>query len=118
MNTPLKPHVNPTLMTKCIMILDMTPVKFMLKKWRKKHEKRRHHPHGAGGLGGAAVTTEREQQLLNCINILTENYAKTIWEREALQRKLWSYEKHGVTCQTFGHVVGACAECNTHGEAL
>jgi hypothetical protein len=36
---------------------------------------------------------------------------------QALQAKVRRYEKHGVTCQTFGHVVGACAECNTHSEA-
>lgn len=39
-------------------------------------------------------------------------------EIEAMKAKLASYEAHGVTCQTFGHVVGACAECNTHGESV
>lgn len=38
-------------------------------------------------------------------------------EIEALKAKLAAYEAHGVTCQTFGHVVGACAECNTHEES-
>lgn len=38
-------------------------------------------------------------------------------EIEALKARLAAYEANGVTCQTFGHVVGACAECNTHEES-
>ncbi len=64
------------------------------------------------------MTKEREQQLLNCIAMLTQNHAETIGELEALKRKIEIYQKHGVTCQTYGHVVGACAECNTHNEEL
>lgn len=58
-----------------------------------------------------------EQKLVAAIRAGTEQIAALVWERDELQKKVWRYEKHGVTCQTYGHVVGACAECNTHGEA-
>ena len=31
---------------------------------------------------------------------------------EAAESQLAIYEKHGVTCQTFGHKLTGCAECN------
>lgn len=31
---------------------------------------------------------------------------------EAAEAQLAIYEKHGVTCQTFGHKLTGCAECN------
>lgn len=33
-------------------------------------------------------------------------------EIERLRKQLTIYEKHGVTCQTFGHKLTGCAECN------
>ena len=33
-------------------------------------------------------------------------------EIERLRQQLAVYEKHGVTCQTFGHKLTGCAECN------
>lgn len=62
------------------------------------------------------MTKEREQQLLNCIAMLTQNHARTIAELEEATRKIEIYQKNGVTCQTYGHTVGNCAECNTHDE--
>ena len=38
-------------------------------------------------------------------------------EIESLQQQLEIYEKHGVTCQTFGHTLTGCAECNRDDDA-
>ena len=35
---------------------------------------------------------------------------------KTLEDKVRNYELHGVTCQTYGHTVGNCSECNTHEE--
>lgn len=35
---------------------------------------------------------------------------------KTLEDKVKTYESHGVTCQTYGHTVGNCSECNTHSE--
>jgi len=35
---------------------------------------------------------------------------------KALEDKVKNYELNGVTCQTYGHTVGNCSECNTHYE--
>lgn len=60
---------------------------------------------------------EHIDRLMSCIRTMTKQCATLIHERDELQKKVWRYEKNGVTCQTYGHVVGACAECNTHEEA-
>ena len=38
-------------------------------------------------------------------------------EVDRLQQQLAIYEKHGVTCQTFGHKLTGCAECNRDDDA-
>lgn len=35
---------------------------------------------------------------------------------KTLEDKVNQYELNGVTCQTYGHTVGNCSECNTHDE--
>lgn len=60
---------------------------------------------------------DETQHLKACIRALTKQCASLIQEREELQKKVWSYEKQGATCQTLGHGVDSRAECNTHGEA-
>jgi hypothetical protein len=48
-----------------------------------------------------------------CIQSLTDQCAVLIQERDELQKQLWLYEKHGVTCQTYGNKVeSTCSECN------
>ena len=48
------------------------------------------------------VDPERGQRCVNAITVLKESLAQP--------------EQPTVTCQIYGHVVGACAECNTHNE--
>jgi hypothetical protein len=36
---------------------------------------------------------------------------------KTLEDKVKNYASHGVTCQTYGHTVGNCSECNTHDES-
>ena len=56
-----------------------------------------------------------KQALLACIRSLTDQCATLIQERDELQKQVWRYEKHGVTCQTYGHKVeSSCSECNVH----
>jgi hypothetical protein len=55
------------------------------------------------------------QKYLTCIRALTDQCAALIWERDELQKQVWRYEKHGVTCQTYGHKIdSSCSECNVH----
>jgi hypothetical protein len=53
-----------------------------------------------------------EQGPVACIRALTEQCAALVWERDELQKQVWRYEKHGVTCQTYRHHVQGCGECN------
>lgn len=41
---------------------------------------------------------------------------KLLTHIKTLEDKVKNYEAHGVTCQTYGHTVGNCSECNTHSE--
>ena len=55
------------------------------------------------------------EESVACIRSLTEQCAALVWERDELQKQVWRYEKHGVTCQTYGHKVeSSCSECNVH----
>jgi hypothetical protein len=54
-----------------------------------------------------------EQEPVTAIRLLTEQCAALIRERDELQKQVWRYERHGVTCQTYRHKVEqSCAECN------
>jgi len=54
-----------------------------------------------------------EQEPVTAIRLLTEQCAALIRERDELQKQVWRYEQHGVTCQTYRHKVEqACSECN------
>lgn len=53
------------------------------------------------------------QEPVTAIRLLTEQCAALIRERDELQKQVWRYERHGVTCQTYRHKVEqSCAECN------
>lgn len=55
------------------------------------------------------------QEPVACIRSLTDQCAALIKERDELQKQVWRYEKHGVTCQTYGDKVeSSCSECNVH----
>lgn len=59
--------------------------------------------------------TANERRRANAKHIATANPAAVIAlcdEVERLQQQLAIYEQHGVTCQTFGHKLTGCAECN------
>ena len=64
----------------------------------------------------AALVAAHEQEPVawkQTVRALTDQCAALIQERNELQKQVWRYEKHGVTCQTFGHKVeSSCAECN------
>jgi hypothetical protein len=54
-----------------------------------------------------------EDKAVACIQSLTDQCVVLIQERDELQKQLWLYEKHGVTCQTYGNKVeSTCSECN------
>jgi hypothetical protein len=54
-----------------------------------------------------------EQEPVTAIRLLTEQCAALIRERDELQKQVWRYERHGVTCQTYRHKVEqSCSECN------
>jgi hypothetical protein len=56
-----------------------------------------------------------QQRAVACIRSSTEHIAALIQERDELQKQVWRYEKHGVTCQTYGNKVeSTCSECNVH----
>jgi len=55
---------------------------------------------------------QEEQKLRDCIRSLTEQGAALVQERDELQKQVWRYERHGVTCQTYRHHVQGCGECN------
>ena len=62
-----------------------------------------------------AVDAGEKQEPVACIRSLTDQCAALIQERDELQKQVWRYEKHGVTCQTYGHKVeSSCSECNVH----
>ena len=61
----------------------------------------------------AAKAEQPEQESVTAIRLLTEQCAALIRERDELQKQVWRYERHGVTCQTYRHKVEqSCAECN------
>ena len=60
---------------------------------------------------GAEVNRQK-----SCILTMAEEIQTLVREKADMQEKIRTYHQHGVTCQTFGHVVGACSECNTHVE--
>ena len=66
----------------------------------------------------AAAALERLTAEVNrqksCILTMAEEIQTLVREKADMQEKIRTYHQHGVTCQTFGHVVGACSECNTH----
>ena len=68
----------------------------------------------------ALTVIERFQKEVNrqksCILTMAEEIQTLVREKADMQEKIRTYHQHGVTCQTFGHVVGACSECNTHVE--
>jgi len=45
-----------------------------------------------------------------------EELSELVAHIKTLEDKVKKYETHGVTCQTYGHTVGNCSECNTHSE--
>ena len=52
-------------------------------------------------------------QELACIRSLTDQCAALIQKCDELQKQVWRYERHGVTCQTYRHKVeSTCSECN------
>ena len=54
-----------------------------------------------------------QTEQINTIRALTEQCATLVWERNDLKKQVQTYEKHGVTCQTYRHKVKAsCSECN------
>lgn len=61
---------------------------------------------------------ELERKINLCIASREEEIDSLEAEVERLKSTLKNYEKHGVTCQTYGYVIGACSECNTHDEAI
>lgn len=57
--------------------------------------------------------TKRITVPVTAIRLLTEQCAALIRERDELQKQVWRYEQHGVTCQTYRHKVEqSCSECN------
>lgn len=60
-------------------------------------------PNGAAlqDATGAFIATANPATILELLDLL-----------EAAEAQLASYEKHGVTCQTFRHKLAGCAECN------
>ena len=64
----------------------------------------------ANGFPQTFVSKDRQK---NAVISLTEQCADLIRERDELQKQVWLYEKHGVTCQTYRHAVEqSCSECN------
>jgi hypothetical protein len=59
-----------------------------------------------------AALEQPEQEPVACIRSLTEQCVALVRERDELQKQVWRYEKHGVTCQTYRHHVQGCGECN------
>jgi hypothetical protein len=59
--------------------------------------------------------TERIDANYRAITALTDQIAQLVRERDELQKIVWRYEKHGVTCQTYGNVINSsCSECNVN----
>lgn len=64
----------------------------------------------ANGFPQTFVPKDRQKQ---AIRGLTDQCAALVWERDELQKQVWRYEQHGVTCQTYRHKVEqSCSECN------
>ena len=64
----------------------------------------------ANGFPQTLVPKDRQKQ---AIRGLTDQCAALVWERDELQKQVWRYEQHGVTCQTYRHKVEqSCSECN------
>lgn len=58
---------------------------------------------------------ERIDANYRAITALTDQIAQLVRERDELQKLVWRYEKHGVTCQTYRHKVDrSCSECNVN----